>query len=95
VGKQLMDTMVGKTFTIKNDLKVRKYCYPITMSIVESMLEYRGRKATITKAYYIRSWNLEIFKINIDNEHWSWTLDMFEGTQVSLDKFYEDVWRCD
>ena len=65
-----MEYKIGDIVIIRSDLKEKKYG---KLSFVFYMNRYRGASGRITKIN-----NNGTFLIDIDNEHWEWSPEMFE-----------------
>lgn len=75
---------VGDVVTIRSDL-VKDEEYEMFEGnesdvVVEDMLQYRGKKATITDIDPVK------YRISIDNNKWKWTDEMFEKTDELIKK---------
>lgn len=65
-----MNYKVGDKVTIREDLK--NYIEYGVYFAVDEMEKYRGKEAIITKVNY------DYYLLNIDNEDWAWTDEMFK-----------------
>lgn len=64
---------VGDEITIKNNLQQKWYGLD---QVVQSMLKYKGKKAIIN-GMVAEGINFR-FYLDIDNQMWTWTKEMFE-----------------
>ncbi len=53
-----------------------KYGHP-RASIMDNMLQYSNKQATIVSAYYKESIGQHIYQINLDNGYWYWASKAF------------------
>ena len=58
-----------------------KYGHP-RASIVDSMLQYSNKHATIVIATYIESLGQYLYRIDLDNRSWHWTSKAFRPPKL-------------
>lgn len=58
-----------------------KYGHP-RASIMDSMLQYSNKQATIVSMYYNGSVGQNIYKIDLDNNFWYWTSKAFRPPKL-------------
>ena len=58
-----------------------KYGHPMAR-IVDNMLQYSNKQATIISATYIVSIGQHIYKIDLDNRSWRWTYKAFRPPKL-------------
>lgn len=56
------------------------------ISVVETMLRYAGKTATITHVIPIEGLDKWCYKLNIDDGDWSWTSRMFIPNSITAGK---------
>ena len=67
---------VGDKVTIRPDLSKHTMC-PITVCyITKPMLKHQGKTATVEKVILIE--DRTYYRLDIDNNNWSWTSFMFQ-----------------
>ena len=82
-----MKYKVGDIVTIRQDLKLHKEYG--NDSVAKNMLNFTGKKATITKIYPDRD-----YKIDIDDNTWYWTDQMFVDKTKSKTKKKKACQTC-
>ena len=58
-----------------------KYGHP-RASIMDSMLQYSNKQATIVSMYYNGSVGQYVYKIDLDNTYWYWTSKAFRPPKL-------------
>ena len=58
-----------------------KYGHP-RASIMDSMLQYSNKQATIVSMYYNGSVGQNVYKIDLDNNFWCWTSKAFRPPKL-------------
>ena len=58
-----------------------KYGHP-RASIMDSMLQYSNKQATIVSMYYNESLRLHLYQIDLDNRYWYWTSKAFRPPKL-------------
>ena len=58
-----------------------KYGHP-RASIMDSMLQYSNKQATIVSAYYNESIRQYVYQIDLDNRYWYWTSKAFRPPKL-------------
>ena len=58
-----------------------KYGHP-RASIMDSMLQYSNKQATIVSMYYNGSVGQNMYKIDLDNRYWHWTSKAFRPPKL-------------
>ena len=58
-----------------------KYGHP-RASIMEEMLQYSNKQATIVIATYIESLGQYLYRIDLDNRFWNWTSKAFRPPKL-------------
>ena len=58
-----------------------KYGHP-RASIVDNMLQYSNKQATIVSMYYNGSLEQYVYKIDLDNTRWNWTSKAFRPPKL-------------
>ena len=58
-----------------------KYGHP-RASIMDSMLQYSNKQATIVSATYYKSIRQHVYQINLDNGYWYWTSKAFRQPKL-------------
>lgn len=58
-----------------------KYGHPMA-SIVNGMLQYSNKQATIVSMYYNGSVGQHVYKIDLDNRCWCWTSKAFRPPKL-------------
>ena len=58
-----------------------KYGHP-RASIMDSMLQYSNKQATIVSMYYNGSLEQNMYKIDLDNNFWHWTSKAFRPPKL-------------
>ena len=58
-----------------------KYGHP-RASIMDSMLQYSNKQATIVSMYYNEALGQHVYRINLDNGYWHWTAKAFRPLKL-------------
>ena len=58
-----------------------KYGHP-RASIMDSMLQYSNKQATIVSVYYNESIRQYVYQIDLDNRYWYWTSKAFRPPKL-------------
>ena len=58
-----------------------KYGHP-RASIMDSMLQYSNKQATIVSMYYNESVGQYVYKIDLDSRYWLWTYKAFRPPKL-------------
>ena len=58
-----------------------KYGHP-RASIMDSMLQYSNKQATIVSMYYNESIRQYVYQIDLDNRYWYWTYKAFRPPKL-------------
>lgn len=58
-----------------------KYGHPM-LRIMDSMLQYSNKQATIASMYYNESLEQHVYKIDLDNTCWYWTSKAFRPPKL-------------